>query len=188
MIDIPTQTTKLETARESFFRPAAMEKLSPPPLDIALLARPLSFRLISLTLATMIIISSVYLSNVDYASTQTIQGNTVYAHDESIHFVVIVSSATALSLQRGDRATVQLNALPSDPLGAIGATIISVDSIHEDVPGSQGVRISLQLDQEFLEAPGRRIPLQAGLSGHTRLLVETKSLLAWIIHYFPLRQ
>ena len=188
MIDHPNQTTGSELAREGFFRSIEVEKASLPPLDIALLARPLSFRLISLTLAVMVIIAVTYLNNVDFASTQIVQGDTVHAYDDSIHFVAIVFPETALSLHNGDRGTVQFDAFPSDSFGAIGATIISVGSIHEEVPRSPGVRITLQLDQEFLEGPGTRIPLQAGLSGHARLVVDTKSLLAWIIDYSWFRQ
>ena len=183
MIESPTQTTKLGPARESVFRPAVMKNPSPVSLGIELLARPLSFWLISLTLATMVIIAVIYLSSVDYASTFTTQGDTVHVPDRSIQFVVVVLPETAHFVSLGDRATVRLDAFPSDTYGAIEATIISIDSIREEVPGSPGVRMALQLDQEFLEVPDRKIPLQAGLRGNAQLVVGEKSLLAWIIQY-----
>ncbi len=189
MTGLLTQTTK-KTAFESegFFRSAAMEKPSPPPLDIALLARPLSFRLISLTFAVMAIIAVTYLSNVDYASTHSARGTTVPAHDDTIQFAAVVLPTTAVCLNNGGRAMVQFDAYASDNFSAIGATIISIGPIQEELPGSPGIRIVLQLDQGFLDSVGTRIPLQAGLSGDVKLIMETKSLLAWINHYFRFRE
>lgn len=186
MTNTSSRTTKPSPGRKSFFRAAAMEKPSSTSLGVELMARPLSFRLILLIFGVMAIVAITYLSNVNFSSTQTIQGNTVHAHDGSIHFVAMVLPATALSLRLDDHATVQFDAFPSDAFGAIGATIISIDSIdsiHTDLPDVPAVRIVLQLDQESLEARDRRIALQAGLSGHAKLVVETKSLLTLSIHY-----
>lgn len=188
MIEPPTQTTKLRRAREDFFRPAVMQNPSPVSLDIELMARPLSFRFILLTLATMIIIALVYLSNVDYASTFTTQGETVHARDRSLQFVVVLLPETVHSINLGDRATVRFDAFLSDTYGAIEATIISIESIRKEVPGFPRVQMALQLDQDFLETPDRKIPLQAGLSGNAQLVVREKSLLGWIIQYLRPRE
>ena len=158
---------------------------NPPPvsLDTELMARPLSFKLVSFTLATMAIITAIYLSSVDFSSTRATPGNTVQAHDGSIQFVVTVLPDTAPLAGIGDRAAVRFDAFPSDTFGAVEATIVSIDSIREGTSGASRVRLALKLDQEFLEDPNRKVPLQAGLNGQAQLEVETKSLLSWIIQY-----
>lgn len=183
MTSSENQTTKAKPASERFFRPAAMQYPPLVSLDTELMARPLSFKLVSFTLATMAIIVAIYLSSVDFSSTRATSGNTVQAHDGSIQFVVAVLPDTAPLAGIGDRAIIRFDAFPSDTFGAVEATIVSIDSIREEASGSSRVRLALKLDQEFLEDPNRKVPLEAGLSGQVQLEVETKSLLAWIIQY-----
>lgn len=176
-------TQKSKPANESFFRLAAMQNPPPVSLDTELMARPLSFKLVSFTLATMAIIAAIYLSSVDFSSTRATTGNSVQAQDGSIQFVVTVLPDTAPLAGIGDRATVRFDAFPSDTFGAVEATIVSIDSIREGASASSRVRLTLKLDQEFLEDLNRKVPLQAGLNGQAQLEIETKSLLAWIIQY-----
>ena len=182
------QTAKSKPASASFFRPAAMQNPPPVSLDAELLARPLSFKLVFLTLAAMVVVAAIYLGNVDFSSTHTASGDTVRAPDGSIQFVVVALPETARLVSAGNRATVRFDAYPSDSFGAIEATIVSIDSTREEASGSPRVRMALRLDQEFLEGPDSKAPLQSGLSGRAQLVVETKSLLAWIIQYLRPRE
>ncbi len=175
---------KSTLVRDSFFRSEAMEKSHTPTLNIELLARPLSFRLISLVLTAIIIIAIVYLRLVYYTSTHITGGNVVQAHDSPITFVAVVLPEIALLLDIDDPASVQFDAYPVDQFGQVRAKIILIKPLYNEVAHSPRVQIVLLLEQDFVQSSETRIQLQPGLTGQVTLMMETKSLFAWVTRYF----
>ena len=167
---------------ESFFRLAATQSPPTTTLGKVILAQPLPFKLISLLLTAIVIITGIFLANVDYTSALTIQGKLLKLEDsKQLQFIVDVAPATAAFITIDDLASIQFDAYPPDIFSAVSARVISTTPFQQPDIGPQ-VRLALQLDQEFVTASGsgKKSSLNAGLVGQVKLSLETKSLLAWI--------
>lgn len=168
-------------ANQSLFRQKIITKNPPPIIGTIVLAQPLSFRLITMLLASVLVVSVIFLGSVNYSSSISSDGLITQGKgSKSLSFVTFVSPSAALHLSEGLKVKVVIDAFETEGLDRLSGQITSLRTSQATLNSPPGVMVTIQLSENYICLEGRSFELIQGMKGSVILPQENKSVLAWL--------
>lgn len=187
---------KVAETRLPLYRHEALAARSQQQLGRPIVALPLSWTAITALLVMIVICGCTFASFADYSRTYHVRGELLQviasqANQPQVLVTELLMPVDAIGeLAEGQAVRVHLDAYPQQPRGRLRAHIESVAKVVRPSPDSHSAAARVAIAETRLAcetpSPGVAVPLRPGMTFYADVVLETRTLAAWLLE--PLRR